>query len=157
MKKHWKIVGIALGLAVLAVFISSSGSWQGNQKLSKAQALADKIIAELGEFSSNDYFTHKYFDGDKVLGPTLWGIRRKCDWANRDGVFVDYFEKQDSAGVGEIAFIYEYYLKCDSLRFVLTVNTADEPVLSDFYVEPLEYHNGLIKDWKKQLKNRKKQ
>ena len=46
-------------------------------------------------------------------------------------------------------------MKCDSLRFILSFNTEDEPELMGFKFEPIETENPMILFPEKQLKNRK--
>ena len=45
-------------------------------------------------------------------------------------------------------------MKCDSLRFVLSINMENEPELMGFHIEPLESENKMILFPEKQLKNR---
>lgn len=74
----------------------------------------------------------------------------------RDGKFVDFFSMKNVGGTDQTAYIYEYYLKCDSLRFIFTYDMdKDKPVLNRFDIEPLEQPNQMIIFPEKQLKNRK--
>ena len=66
-------------------------------------------------------FPPKYFPKTQ-LEPFLSGLRQNCDWKNRDGKYVDFFNQVNVGGINQTAFIYEYYMKCDSLRFILSVN-----------------------------------
>ena len=52
---------------------------------------------------------------------------------------------KDVGGINSIAYIYEYYLTCDSLRFVLIYNLEkDKPELFKLNIEPLETENPMI-------------
>jgi hypothetical protein len=77
----------------------------------------------------------------------------KCDWPSRNGKFVDFCTISDN-GKDRIAYIYEYFLKCDSLRFIMLYDLEPkEPVLVNFQVEPLEKPNSMIIFPEKQLLN----
>jgi hypothetical protein len=53
------------------------------------------------------------------------------------------------------AFIYEFYLKCDSIRLILTFNMSPKvPEFTGLAKEPIEADNKLILYPQKQLKNR---
>jgi len=82
-------------------------------------------------------------------------ILQNCYWKNKNGKFVDFFTEKNIGGIDQTAFIYEYYMKCDSLRFILSFNTENEPELMGFKFEPIETENPMILFPEKQLKNRK--
>jgi len=125
------------------------------EKHNKAQALADNIIEKLDDPSIYNEFPEKYFPREQ-LKPILDDLIPNCDWKNRDGKFVDFVTIGTIGGVDQTGFIYEYYLSCDSLRFILMFNMETEnPELRDLLVEPLEKENKLIIYPSKQLKNRK--
>ena len=55
-------------------------------------------------------------------------------------------------GKRETAYIFEYILKCDSLRFIYVYDMENkEPELMSFKVEGIEQYNPMIIDPKKQL------
>lgn len=153
MNKTLKIIGIIIGIIVLIGGLLGYSGWQKMQKLNKAQALTDQIIENLDQKTVYEKFPPKYFPQEQ-LEPILGGIRQNCDWKKRDGKFVDFFNQTNIGGINQTAFIYEYYMKCDSLRFILSVNMEDEPELMGFNIEPIEKENPLILFPQKQLKNR---
>jgi hypothetical protein len=125
------------------------------EKHNKAQSIADNIIENLEDASIYGKFPEKYFPS-KQLSPLINYLTKDCDWKNRDGKFVDFVTIGSIGKVDQTGFIYEYYLDCDSLRFILMFNMElDNPELRGFVVEPLEKENKLIVDPSKQLKNRK--
>jgi len=150
MKKALKISGIViLALGIVIGFTI----WQKLQKQKKAQAIADRVIENLVSENVYKEFPEKYFPKEQ-LEPFIGEIRQNCDWENRDGKFVDFFSQKNIGGIDQTAFIYEYYLNCDSLRFILSVNMENEPELMGFNIEPLENKNPMILFPEKQLKNR---
>ncbi len=153
MKKALKIIGIILGVIILLVGIISYFGWKNMQKLELAQEKADYIMENLDKPNVVEKFPVKYFPKEQ-LEPIIGGIRQNCDWKNKDGKFVDFFTAKNIGGVNQTSFIYEYYLKCDSLRFILSFNVEDEPELMGFNVEPIETENKMILFPEKQLKNR---
>jgi len=55
-------------------------------------------------------------------------------------------------GTDQTAFIYEYFLNCDSIRIILTYNmTKNSPELFKIKIEPMEEKNQMIIDPSKQL------
>jgi hypothetical protein len=151
--KALKIVGIIFGVIFLIVGAIGYYGWRNMQKLNLAHDKADYIMANLDNQNISDKFPVKYFPKNK-LDPILLGIREKCDWKNKDGKFVDFFTQKNVGGVSQNAFIYEYYLKCDSLRFILSFNTEKDPELMGFRFEPLETKNPMVLFPEKQLRNK---
>jgi hypothetical protein len=124
------------------------------EKHNKAKKLADNIIEKLDDPSIYNEFPEKYFPIEQ-LKPILDDLIPNCDWKNRDVKFVDFVTIETIGGVDQTGFIYEYYLSCDSLRFILMFNMETEnPELRGLLVEPLEKENKLIIYPSKQLKNR---
>ena len=153
MKKVLKIVGIILGTIVLIVGIFGFIGWKKMQKFNLAQEQANYVIENLDKQNIEEKFPAKYFPKEQ-LQPILGGIRQNCDWKNKDGKFVDFFTQKNIGGNDQVSFIYEYYMKCDSLRFILSFNIEDEPELMGFKFEPIETENPMILFPEKQLKNR---
>lgn len=117
--------------------------------IQKAQLQADELIKNLAANDSEKYFRNKYFQESK-MNQVLFGIRTTCDYENRKGGFVDYFSQSGSNG-RRVFFIYEFYLKCDSVRLILNYELEENPELVGFKVEPIEFKNPMIIDKSKQL------
>ena len=156
MKKALKIIGIILlGLIIIIGIIY----FKGRGKLEKnklAEVNANFIIENLDKEIVFKEFPEKNFPNKEQLRNVIGGIAKNCDWKNRDGKFVDFCTMKDIGGINSTAYIYEYYLKCDSLRFILIYNIDnDKPELFKMHIEPLEKGNSMIIFPEKQLKNRK--
>lgn len=122
------------------------------EKHDKAEEKSDYIIANLINPDINKEFPEKYFPKDQVEN-LLNDIKMNCDWENRNGKFVDFFTMNNN-GNSSTVFIYEYFLKCDSLRFVLIYDMEqEEPELFRFNIEPIEQPSIMIVDPSKQLLN----
>jgi hypothetical protein len=155
MNKTLKIIGlIVLGLILVVGLLF----YFGNKKLERnklAEQNANFIIENLDKEEVLKEFPEINFKDREQLKNLLGGIKENCEWNNRDGKFVDYFTMKDIGGINSTAFIYEYYLKCDSLRFILIYNVdKDKPELFKMNIEPLETENKMIIFPEKQLKNR---
>ena len=153
MNKTLKIIGIVFGVIVLIGGLLGYSVYNTIQKANKAQELANSVIENLDSDAVYSKFPEKYFPKEQIQ-PIIGGIKQNCDWKNRDGKFVDFFSQKNVGGIDQTAYIYEYYLKCDSLRFVLSINMENEPELMGFHIEPLENENKMILFPEKQLKNR---
>ena len=156
MKKAIKIFGfILLGLLLIVGLLF----YFGNKKLERnkiAEQNANYIIENLDNDEILKEFPETNFKDRDQLKNILGGIRQNCEWNKRDGQFVDFCTMKDVGGINSTAFIYEYYLKCDSLRFILIYNVdKDKPELFKMNIEPLETENKMIIFPEKQLKNRK--
>jgi len=140
---------------ILPILLFGCDYKESLDKHNKAQSIADNIIENLEDPSIYDKFSEKSFPREQ-LSPLINYLTKDCDWKNRDGKFVDYVTIGKVGAVNQTGFIYEYYLNCDSLRFILVFNMKSEtPELKGFLVEPLEKENKMIIDPSKQLKNRK--
>jgi hypothetical protein len=156
MKKAFKILGIIiLGIITIIGFLFYSG----NKKLEinkLAEKNANYIIENLDKEEIFKEFPESNFKDREQLKNLLGGIKQNCNWSKRDGKFVDFCTMKDIGGINSTAFIYEYYLKCDSLRFILIYNVDKEkPELFKMNIEPIEVENKMIIFPEKQLKNRK--
>lgn len=151
MKTALKIFGVIVVIVILIVGIFGFIGWQKMKKFNLLQEKANYIIENLDNPSISKEFPEKYFPNEQ-LEPILGGIRQNCDWKNKDGKFVDFFTSKNIGGIDQTAFIYEYYLKCDSLRFILSFNVENEPELMGFRLEPIEAENTMILFPEKQLK-----
>ena len=155
MNKTLKVIGlIVLGLILVVGLLF----YFGNKKLGRnklAEQNANFIIENLDKEEVLNEFPEVNFKDREQLKSLLGGIKENCEWKNRDGKFVDFFTMKDIGGINSTAFIYEYYLKCDSLRFILIYNVdRDKPELFKLNIEPLETENKMIIFPEKQLKNR---
>lgn len=124
------------------------------EKHDKAQKESSYIMDNLTSPGISKKFPEKYFpkgQTEKLFGD----IKANCDWENRKGKFVDFFTMYNN-GKNSTAYIYEYFLKCDSLRFVLIYDMEQpEPELFKFNIEPIEQPSQMIVDPSKQLLNQK--
>lgn len=148
---HKKCILIITGFAVL---FTSCDFREKMAKHNKAQKQSDYIMDNLIKSEVFKEFPVKYFTKEKT--ETLLGeIKANCDWSNRKGKFVDYFTMNNN-GKNRTAYIYEYFLKCDSLRFILIYDMEQkDPELFQFNIEPIEEPSQMIIDPSKQLLNQK--
>lgn len=72
---------------------------------------------------------------------------RGCNWENKKGKFVDVFWLSDSkTGQNRFGYIYEYFLDCDSLRFIYWYPDAGQKgKLVDLIIEPVEQASIFVK------------
>ena len=143
MNKTLKIIGIVIGIIILIGGVLGYSGYKTIQKANKAQELADSVIKNLDSDAVYSKFSKKYFQKEQIQ-PIIREIKQNCDWGNRDGKFVDFFSRKNVGGIDQTAYIYEYYMKCDSLRFILSINMENEPELMGFHIEPLENENKMI-------------
>lgn len=120
------------------------------QDIKEAKIKSEDLIEKIAAGDALKEFPEKYFN-TKQTEFILNEIKNKCDFANRKGHFINDFTMSDN-GHNRVAFIYEYYLKCDSLRMILTYNLDNEIELYGFNVEPIEKDNFMIKNQERRLK-----
>ncbi|WP_035564397.1 hypothetical protein [Hymenobacter sp. IS2118] len=154
--KRFYIIGV---LTFSAVALSGCNIQEKQEKISKAEKDAAYIMANLDKPEVLTHFPAESFSGKsmEMVKAMVSEVGPKCDWSNRNGKFVDFCSISNN-GNSSIAYIYEYFLKCDSLRFVMLYDLEPkEPRLVNFQVEPLEKPNPMIIYPEKQLLNQKKQ
>ncbi len=108
-----------IGVIVLTLLISIFSGCGMREKMEaqqKAKEKADFIMQNLGLNDVTDQFPEKYFPKQQVK-PFLDGLTKNCDFASKRGKYVDFFSMLDK-GKNRTAFIYEYILSCDSIRFI---------------------------------------
>src|SRR4030042_5458726 len=110
--------------------------------VNKARGKAEDLIVKIALGNALDEFPEKYFNSSQGL-LILDDLRNKCDFANRKGNFINDFY-QNEHGCERVSFIYEYYLQCDSIRFIITYNLGKEIELYEFKLEPIEKENDMI-------------
>jgi hypothetical protein len=130
----------------LLLFIVPLASCFSKQQLKKKQAAkvdADYIIENLNKEDVKNHFPTATFPVEQT-NTILAQLSINCDWAHRQGKYVDQ-ATINSNGQDYVAFIYEYILKCDSIRVILMYNLERaKPELTDFKLEKLTKDNPLI-------------
>jgi len=156
MKKTFKVLGI---IVLVFVIIGGIIAYNISKKMEKVKLAEDNskfIIENLDKEIVYKEFPDKNFPNQTQLRQILGGIKQNCDWGSRKGKFIDFCTMKNIGGTNQIAYIYEYYLKCDSLRFILIYDIdKDKPELSKFNIEPIEVENKMIIFPEKQLKNQR--
>jgi len=156
MKKTFKVLGI---IVLVFVIIGGIIAYNISKKMEKVKLAEDNskfIIENLDKEIVYKEFSEKNFPNQTQLRQSLDGIKLNCDWRNRKGKFVDFCTMKTIGGADQIAYIYEYYLKCDSLRFILIYDLdKNKPELSRLNIEPIEVDNKMIIFPEKQLKNQR--
>ena len=141
----------------VAFLLVGCGTQKEQIKIDKAEQDAAYIMSHLDKPEVLTHFSAVHFPPNQLapLKSLVSAVGPKCDWANRRGKFVDFYSISNN-GKNSIAYIYECFLKCDSLRFVMRYDLEDkEPQLINFQIEPLEKPNSMIIHPEKQLLYRK--
>ena len=143
-----KYITLIFSIALLA----SCGIKGRMEAHDKAKADADYIVDNLTSYALiKTRLPEKYFEPVRTQEFTN-NIEDNCDWKNRNGKFVDYFTMGNIGGTDQTAFIYEYFLDCDSLRVILIYNMEEKsPELFKIDLEQIEKKNQMIIDPSKQL------
>lgn len=143
----------ALFIVSFSLFVAGCGMQEKQEKIAKAEKDAAFIMANLDKEAVLSHFPAASFPVSQ-LGPLkslISSVGPRCDWPGRQGKFVDFCSISNN-GKNSIAYIYEYFLKCDSLRFVMLYDLEPkQPQLINFQVEPLEKPNPMIIYPEKQL------
>jgi hypothetical protein len=134
-----------LYLMSVGAFLLSCGWNDRMRHLDAAKEHADKIIRQMESDSVYDLFPETFFR-KPALEQIVGTLRDNCDWPARRGQFTDYYAAEND-GRHDIAYVYEYFLDCDSLRFVFTFHAdGDRPELYAFTIEPIESPTHLLVD-----------
>jgi len=121
------------------------------KRLEDTHHKADNLLNEIAEGAAAKEFPTKYFPNTKELGFYLAVLKDSCDFKDRKGVFVNDWLEKKTGGDDRLSFIYEYYMKCDSLRLIITYNMGDSVELSGLHMEKLSTPNIMIRKPERQL------
>lgn len=116
----------------------------------EARKMSDSLLDSIAAGNVENAFPVKYFNPSQTKLILNW-LRKKCDFADRQGNFINDFYISEN-GVNKVAFIYEYYLKCDSIRFILTYNLGKRIELCGLKLQPIEKDNFMITKPERRLK-----
>ena len=119
-------------IIIFIVFLLSSCGKE--DYLKRARSMADDLFEKIETGSANGDFSEKYFPLSQTEA-IMYDLKNKCDFANRKGGFIEEFKVPKEAN--KIICVYEYYLKCDSIRFILTYKIDDKIELYEFKLESM--------------------
>lgn len=139
-----------IGLCLLLFAMMLFGGCVDEGLREKAFEESKNAINNLDKDDAYRFFSKESFSKEEV--ESVAQQLRYCDYQNRKGKFVDYhYERVLGSKSDKVSFIYEYFLKCDSLRFILTYELKEDPELVWFGVEAIENKNPMITDSTKSL------
>lgn len=134
----------------LTFFIAVLVGCDNNNQVNQAKIKADKLLNDISIGKAYNAFPKKYFPANQVHA-LMDELKEKCDFASREGVFINDYLQETSDGK-RITFIYEFYLKCDNIRFIITYKLGDNIELFEFNLEPIEKDNSMITKPERRLK-----
>lgn len=137
-------------LLILTICVIILAGCENNDQVSQAKIKADKLLNDISLGEAYDAFPEKYFPANQTHA-LIHELKDKCDFANRKGDFINDYLQETSNGK-RISFIYEYYLKCDNIRFIVTYKLGKEIELFEFNLEPIEKENSMITKPERRLK-----
>jgi hypothetical protein len=142
---------LRLGNNILIILLVLLPACNNSNKIKIAKASADELLESIAAGSALELFPEERFPAEqaKVI---LTDLKNKCEFANRKGHFINDFYHKEINGNDKLSLIYEFYLKCDSIRFILTYELNDKVQLHEFRLEPIQNDNSLIKNQEKRLK-----
>jgi hypothetical protein len=129
-------------LLTLSVCITMLAGCDNNNQISQARIKADKLLNDISLGKAYDAFPEKYFPINQTHA-LMDELKNKCDFVNRKGTFINKYLQETSNG-NRISFIYEYYLKCDNIRLIITYKLGKDIELFEFNLEPIEKENPMI-------------
>ena len=107
------------------------------QKRQEARLKADKLIEKIASGNAISEFSEELFPNRNYISNSLKNLKEFCDFKNRKGHFInDFYQK--GPNYDRVSFIYEYYLKCDSIRFIISYDITNEINLVAFQLEGIE-------------------
>ena len=124
---------------VLALIVLALGtSCSNNSKIKLARQKADQLWKDVETGNAEKDFPEKYFPRDAQFNAILTDLKGKCNFKNRKGGFVSQSYQKDAAvGTEQVAFVFDYYMACDTARFTLTYELQDSVTLRWFRIDPI--------------------
>jgi len=114
-----------------------------NNRTQLARDKSERILDEIASGTAIDEFPEKYFPRKQTVF-LMKQLEDYCDFKSRKGVFINDFYQKDLLDVDKISFIYEYHLKCDNGRFILSFKLNKDIELYKFDIESVKKYNKMI-------------
>ena len=133
MNKTLKIIGIVIVLVAVIIglqfFITNKRIEEPTRVKIDTLAVKEKInyiIENLDNENVLKEFSDENFPDKKAIKKLISDISTKCDWKNRAGGLTDSYSTKNIDGEDQMAYIYEFKLKCGQLNLILTYNMDKE-------------------------------
>jgi len=132
-------------LLILSAVATSCGLNDTMGRLDQGRIKADFLIEHLSDSTISESFEGSGYSSNAVKSFQT-ALTQNCDWEKKRGKFIDFYMDRDGND-RQASFIYEYFMDCDSLRIILTYDTASDSVfLISALIEPIEQPNPLLVD-----------
>lgn len=142
MEKHINTHSVNFLMLISISCLLGFGCINRANQVEDAKRMSELLLDRIGEGTAIEDFPEKYFPREQGES-LLYDLKENCDFKNREGVFVNDFTSTHNTQ-WRASFIYEFMLKCDTIRFVITYNLGKEPELFEFHLEPIEKPNPMI-------------
>jgi hypothetical protein len=113
------------------------------KKRQLARQMADKLLVEIGEGTAENEFPEQYFS-PRAKSVIQTVLKDKCDFQHRQQRFINDWYETKAGGVDRVSFLYACYLKCDSMRIIVTYDLGEKIVLTDFKGQRLSESNPMV-------------
>jgi hypothetical protein len=111
----------------------------------------DALLEKIGQGTAANEFQEEYFPRAQTT-VMMHQMKEYCDFKDRRGNFINDFYEKTGKGYDLDNFIYEFYLKCDSIRFIITYKITDTAELMGFKLEKISKDNPMIIKPERRLK-----
>ena len=138
-------------LMLIITFVFVIGCGMENKKRSEAKAKGDFLLEAIAEGKAVELFPKDLFPIEQTRA-VMHDLQHKCDFKNRKGVFVNDNYQKIIGSTDIVSLIYEFYLKCDTFRIIVSYQLNDELKMQEFRLEDIEKSNSMIIHKDRQLK-----
>ncbi len=129
-------------LLSILFFVLLISSCMNSAQIEEAKLMSDDLLNSIATGEIDGLFPTDRFPENQT--ETLMNsLRFECDFINRKGHFVNDFYSSEFESK-RASFLYEYYLKCDSVRIIITYDLGDQIKLYEFRIEGVEKENFMI-------------
>ena len=115
-RKIMRVTRLLVTPIAIVSLVAGCGVREKMEKHNKARANADFIMENLNQPDISNQFPEKFFPKDRFQ-PFLDTLTKHCDFNSKKGKFVDFFNMNIN-GKSQTAYIHEYILNCDGIRFI---------------------------------------
>jgi hypothetical protein len=117
----------------------------GNNDTGRAKEKADMLWRKIENGDAAAEFSEQYFPKVQTEA-IIYDLRNKCDFKNRTGGYVGSSHFRDlKTSTQTVRLAYEYFMKCDSVRFILSYRIdGDQVELFNLKMEPTEKRNSML-------------
>lgn len=105
----------------------------------RARRKSDYVVRNLHSDSVYTFFSESYFAKTDIVNLASQ-LKANCEYEKQQSHFLgDFYERDLASNFDKVSFVYDVFLKCDSLRITLKFELHPDPKIIGFKMDPVEW------------------